>query len=101
MVTIATTIPISWTSSGPNVERYVVTWDRDTSRECPDVDSGSHNIVDGSTTDYIIRNLQEDSSYFILVKAFSPAGMAVSLEVTGRTLEAGEGLCYRIIDYTF
>ena len=97
VVTVNITIPISWTSSGEEVNKYVVTWERDTSGECPDVDIGNDTITDGST-DYIIRYLEEDSRYFIVVKAFSPAGIAVSLEVTGTTLEAGEELSNRMID---
>ena len=98
VVTVGTTIPISWTSSGQEVDKYVVTWKRDTTGECPDVDIGNDTITDGST-DYIIRYLEEYSRYFIVVKAIiSPAGNAVSLEVTGTTLEAGEELSNRMID---
>ena len=89
VVNLATTIPISWTSSGSQVDKYVVMWERDTTRECPDVDIGNHTITDGST-DYVIRELEEDSRYFILVKAINKTGSAVSRKVAGITFEAGE-----------
>ena len=82
------------------MKKYVVTWERVTSRECPDVDIGNYTIYDRST-EYVIRNLQEGSRYSILVKAFSPAGIAVSLQATGTTHEAGERLTYRIMDILF
>ena len=89
VVTVGTTIPIVWTSSGSVVYRYIVMWERDTSGECPDVDIGNDTIPGGSTF-YIIKNLEEDSRYFILVKAVSSAGTLNSLKVTGVTSEAGE-----------
>ena len=97
VVTIGTTIPISWTSSGPDVKTYVVMWERDTSGECPDVDIGNDTITDGST-DYVIRELEEYSSYFIVVMAISGNRSAVSLKITGTTLEAGTDLSKRMID---
>ena len=89
--TTSTTILITWNSFGQEVDNYVVMWVRDTSGKCLDVDSGNDTIPGGST-DYIIRNVEEDSKYFIAVKAISPAGSAVSLEVSGTTLKAGERL---------
>ena len=97
MVTIGTIIPIYWTSSGPKVKNYLVMWERDTSRECPDVDIGTHTIYDGSTV-YVIRDLEEDSRYFIVVKAIHATGSAISFEITGTTREAGEELSNRMID---
>ena len=57
-------------------------------------DSRSTNI-DGSTSNngsisYIITGLEEDSIYTITVTAISVVGSAVSVPVTGRTMEAGE-----------
>ena len=89
--TTATTISLSWTSAGSVVDSYEVTWERDTSGECPDEDEGSTTITDGSTS-YTITGLEEDSSYTITVNATNAAGSAASEPVTGMTGEAGEGL---------
>ena len=89
--TTPTTIPLTWTSAGSEVDSYEVTWERDTSGECPDVDEDSANITDGSTG-YTISGLQEGSSYTITVTATNAAGSAVSDPVTAMTGEAGEGL---------
>ena len=90
-----TTIPLTWTSAGSKVDSYEVTWERDTSGECPDVDEDSATIS-GSSTSYTISGLQEDSNYTITVTATNTAGSAVSVPVTAVTGEAGEGLvtCY-------
>ena len=40
---------ISWTSSGPVVDRYEVYWERDTLGECPNENQGN-TVTDGSTT---------------------------------------------------
>ena len=85
------TIPLTWTSAGSEVDSYEVTWERDTSGECPDVDEGSTNITDGSTS-YTISGLQEGSNYTITVTATNTAGSAVSVPFTAMTGEAGEGL---------
>ena len=60
-------------------------------------DSSTYNStsIDGSSTNngsinYIIRGLEEDSSYTITVTAHNAAGSLVSVPVTGRTMEAGE-----------
>ena len=87
--TAATTISLSWTSAGSVVDSYEVTWERDTSGECPDEDEGSTTITDGSTS-YTITGLEEDSSYTITVTATNAAGSAASDPVTGMTGEAGE-----------
>ena len=72
-----------------------MTWERDTSGECPDVDEDSATIS-GSSTNYTISGLEEDSNYTITVIATNTAGSAVSVPVTAVTGEAGEGLvtCY-------
>ena len=85
------TIPLTWTSAGSEVNSYEVTWERDTSGECPDVEESSTNIT-GSSTSYTIAGLQEDSNYTINVTATNTAGSAVSVPVTAMTGEAGEGL---------
>ena len=93
--TTSTTIPLTWTSAGSQVDSYEVTWERDTSGECPDVDEDSATIS-GSSTSYTISGLEEDSNYTITVTATNTAGSAVSVPVTAVTGEAGEGLvtCY-------
>ena len=66
-------------------------------------DSSTYNStsIDGSTTingsstnngsiSYIITGLEEDSNYTVTVKAITTAGSAVSVPVTGRTMEAGK-----------
>ena len=85
----ATSISLSWTSGGEGVD-YKVMWQRDTSLECPDVDEGSINITNGSTS-YTIAGLQENSSYSITVTASSGEDNSeISNSVTAITLEAGE-----------
>ena len=84
-----TTSDVSWSiPSGSVVESYVVMWQRDTSRECPDEDISSTTITDGSLS-YTIAGLEEDSSYTITVTASNVAGSAVSDPVTGMTGETG------------
>ena len=90
--TTITTISLSWTSAGSEVEFYEVTWEKTTSGECRDVDEGSATITGGSTS-YTITRLEEDSNYTITVTATNAAGSAVSVPVTGITEEASEGLC--------
>ena len=87
--TTATTISLSWSVPSGSVDSYEVTWERDTSGECPDEDEGNTTITDGSTG-YTITGLEEDSSFTISVTAINVAGSAVSDPVTGRTTEAGE-----------
>ena len=93
--TTPATIPLSWTSAGSQVDSYEVTWERDTSGECTDVDEGSATTSDSSTS-YTISGLEEDSNYTINVTATNTAGSAVSVPVPAVTGEAGEGLvtCY-------
>ena len=94
--TTAITISLSWTSAGSVVDSYEVTWERDTSGECPDEDESSATITDGSTS-YNITGLQEDSSYTITVTATNATGSAVSDPVTEKTEEAGEGLTSMVL----
>ena len=90
-----TTISLSWTTSNGTADSYEVMWERDTSGECSDVDEDSATIS-GSSTNYTISGLQEDSNYTITVTATTALGSAVSVPVTAVTGEAGEGLvtCY-------
>ena len=89
--TMPNSITLTWTVPGPEVESYDVLWERDTSGECPNVDSNSIS-VSGESASYTITGLQEDSNYTITVTATNIVGSAVSVPVTAMTGEAGEGL---------
>ena len=93
--TTPTTISLPWTTSNGTADSYEVTWERDTSGECTDVDEGNATIPRSSTS-YTISGLDEDSTYTITVTATNALGSAVSVPVTAVTGEAGEGLvtCY-------
>ena len=92
IVTVCTSLILfNWSNTGSEVDSYTVTWERDTARECPDVDEGSVTITGGSIS-YTILRLQEDSNYTITVAATNAAGSTVSVPVTGMTGEAGEEL---------
>ncbi|CAI8037924.1 Receptor-type tyrosine-protein phosphatase F [Geodia barretti] len=81
-------ISISWTSSGPVVERYEVEWQRDSSGVCPDEHMGSATVSGGSVRSYDITNLFGDSSYSIRVNATNAAGSAISDPLVVSTVEA-------------
>ena len=82
--TTATSISLSWTSAGSEVDSYEVMW---TSDECPDdVDEGSATITE---TSYIIEHLREGTNYTITVNATNSAGTSSSDSVTGETQELG------------
>ena len=83
----ATTISLSW--SVP-VDSYMVTWERDTSGECPVENRGKRTLTKGYFS-YTIEQLEEDSNYTIILTAINAAGSAVSDPVTRLTREAGEG----------
>ena len=77
----ATSISLSWTSAGSEVDSYKVMW---TSDECPDdVDMGSSTITE---TSYIMEGLREGTSYTITI-SISSAGTPSSDSVTGETQE--------------
>ena len=92
IVTVNSTTPnnisLSWTSAGSKVENYKITWERDTSGQCPNVDEGNAT-VSGNKTSYTITQLEEDSSYTINITAINAARIT-NLPTTGTTLEAGE-----------
>ena len=85
-------ISLSWTGAGSEVESYKITWERDTSGECPDVDEGNA-AVSGTITSYTITQLEEDSSYTINVTATNAAESVTSIPVTVITMEARESSC--------
>ena len=86
-----TTIQLSWTSYGNEIDGYEVEWKRDISGECPNRDIGNDIITD-SYNSYTIKGMEENSSYFITVKAFNVYSSAKSIPVTGITLKKGERL---------
>ena len=87
----ATSISLSWTSAGSDGVSYVVTWLTDDVGGCSGGnDTGSMNINGGSTS-YDIMELEEDSSYMIIVTASNSAGSSAdSNTVTAMTMDAGE-----------
>ena len=92
--TTATSISLSWTSAGSEVDSYGVMWQRNTSGEYPNEHEDNISLTDGSTS-YDIMGLEEDSSYSITVTASNAAGSsAVNNTVTAITLEAGEIISY-------
>ena len=76
------------------MDSYEVTWERDTSGECPDVDEGNA-AVNGSSTSHTITQLEEGSTYTIKITAINVAGNVTSIPVTEMTQETGELLFYR------
>ena len=92
--TTVTTISLSWTSGGSEGVSYEVDWQRVTTGECPDVDEGNETITNGSTN-IVIFELEENSSYTITVLASNSLGDAVSESIIGETMAASE--VYNII----
>ena len=92
--TTATSISLSWTITGSEVDSYEVMW---TSDECPDdVDEGSATITE---TSYIIEGLREGTRYTITVSATNSAGTSSigSDSVTGETGEQGERMLFSVV----
>ena len=74
----ATTIALSWTQLGSDVDSYTVSYTY-TIRQCgPGVMSGSQSISDGSARSYELSGLEEDSDYTITLAANTAAGTASS-----------------------
>ena len=89
----ATSISLSWTSAGSEVDNYDVMW---TSHDCADdVDEDSATITE---TSYIIEGLREGTSYTITVSATSLAGTSFSDFVTEETKESGNLICVQCIE---
>ena len=87
----ATTVSVSWTSSGFGVDIYDVMWQRDTSGDCPHMDDGNIILAGGSTTyNIFITGLEEDSNYTIIVTAMYEVGYATTNNITATT--NGEGI---------
>ena len=85
--TTTTSISLSWTSAGSEVDSYEVVWRYD--GECSEVMGGS-TIVAGTMTSYTIEGLEEYITYSITVTATNDVSSAVSEVATVRTSEAGE-----------
>ena len=79
--------------NGSVVTSYEVTWQRDTSLECPDVEDEGNDMVTGDFTEYTITGLEEDSSYIITVTVSNAAGSSEDT-ANAMTEEAGERYCY-------
>ena len=76
------------------VDEYLIQWERDTSRACPDEDTDNTTISGGSATSHTIPGLEEDSTYTITVTASNTAGSSVGTSITVTTNEAGENLIF-------
>ena len=90
--TTSTTIQLSWTSSGPEVDSYEVMWKRDTSVECSE--NYTHTTTINNGHNLTITGIEEGGSYIITVVETNAAGRAVSdrSRVTATTNERGEVL---------
>ena len=88
--TTSTTIQLSWTSSGPEVDGNEVMWKIDTTVECFENYTPSAHTT-GSPI-FTIAGLEAGSSYVITVVETNAAGRAVSdrTRVTATTNETGE-----------
>lgn len=86
----ATSVTVSWSVSPDSVvTSYEVSWERDTSGACPDEDRGSDTT---NGTSYLKDALEEDSVYFIRVRAFNGAGDSTEGSIAANTLPAGKVL---------
>ena len=86
----ATTISLSWSVPSGSVDSYMVTWERNTSGDCPVENRGNRTFTNGYSS-YTIEELEENSNYTITLTAINAAGSAVSDSVTRLTRETGEG----------
>ncbi len=86
----STTISITWKGQ-EFVGSHRISFERVTGGQqvlCPDVSHTGMETVDGSSTEYTGRDLQEYSTYFITVTAVNTAGETPST-ITATTLQAG------------
>ena len=90
--TTATTITISWTSAGSEIDSYEVMWETDNVGGCSGgSDTGNATITDDSTS-YDITELEEDSTYSITVIASNIVNSVNSEAINGITLETSESI---------
>ena len=87
--TTSTSIHISWTGSCPEMDTYKISWERDTTRKCPDIETVKRTTMNDSAS-FNITGLEEDSHYTITVTANKP-GIAINKSVMGITTEASKG----------
>ena len=86
----ATSISPFWSvPQGSVVMNYIVTWERNTSVGCSNVDMGS-TTINNSSNRYDISQLEEDSHYLVTVRASNSAGTSEINTITQETPEAGE-----------
>ena len=64
-------------------------WQRVTTGDCDDEESGSTTLVGGSMTSYTVTEVQEGSSYTITVTASNDNGNEMSNPITERTQTTG------------
>ena len=89
--TTATTITISWTSAGSEIDSYEVMWQTNDVGGCSGGSDMDNTTITDDSTRYDITELEEDSTYSITVTASNSGGSsAVSNTVTAMTMEAGE-----------
>ena len=88
-----TSISLSWMASG-NIDQFEVTYNYTVKRCSAPLQGAPHidTISDGSVRSHTLRNLNEDSSYTITVRAINTAGSANDT-ITADTLTAGKNDC--------
>ena len=87
----ATWIYLSWESSESEESLfYSIMWQRDAMVGCPGEDSDEENDIPNRSESFNITDLEEDSTYRIVVNAMTIDGQSSSITVTATTLEAGE-----------
>ena len=85
----ATTLTITWTVSG-SIDRFEVTYSYTVNRcSAPQGAPRTDTISDGSMRSHTLRDLNEDSSYTITVRAINTAGSTMET-ITADTLTSGE-----------
>ena len=85
----ATTLTITWTVSG-FIDRFEVTYSYTVNRcSAPQGAPRTDTISDGSMRSHTLRDLNEDSSYTITVRAINDEGSTMAT-ITVDTLTAGE-----------
>ena len=83
-------VALSWSVPiGPTILKYIVKWERSTTRECPDKDIGALTLSNDRTS-IIIQGLEEDSAYNIIVESYTSSTVTTSDPFTIITLETGK-----------
>ena len=84
----ATTLTLTWITSG-DIDRFEVTYSYVVKRcSAPQDSPYTDTISDGSVRSHTLRNLNEDSSYTITVRAINTAGSTMDT-ITADTLTSG------------